>query len=334
MLVHIRVIEAKDVPKMDLFGKADPYCLLQISSSRTVYKTKVIKNTYNPIWNEEFHIPVADKNNDSLHILMKDQDAGKSDDPISRLEIRISTIEVDKVLDTWYDMVPVKGVKKGGKLRLVTHLAYPGATPFKPGTAPGNFTKSMSDMTTNNAGFLNAILGPGPSQLSGEMNPNFAFTPYTGPDPHGEAMPTSPPNNNINQPTSPYQPPPSSAQAPPLQPVTQPYQPPPGSAQPPPLQPGTQSYQPPPVPQQPIPQGYPQQPVYQPPPGTQPAFHSQYQPQYQQPSQFHSQYQPQYQQPYQSQFQPPYQQQYPSQFQPPPQRYPPGQGYPPPYQPK
>ena len=130
MQLHVRVVEATDVPKMDIFGKADPYCLLQLSSSKEVRKTKVCETTYTPVWNQEFHFPVVNQATDVLHILMKDQDRGSADDPISKIEIPLMTLVQGYVTDKWYDMQPVKGVKKGGRLRLVLHLANYGMTPF------------------------------------------------------------------------------------------------------------------------------------------------------------------------------------------------------------
>lgn len=131
MELHVRVVEAQDIPKMDIFGKADPYCILQMSSSSSSIKTKVCTNTYTPVWNEEFHFTVVNQSTDSLHILMKDRDRGMADDPISKLQIPISTLSVGYVLDKWYSMNPVKGISKGGRLRLVLHLAHHGMTPFQ-----------------------------------------------------------------------------------------------------------------------------------------------------------------------------------------------------------
>ena len=131
MQLHVRVVEATDVPKMDFFGKADPYCLLQLSSSSTVRKTKVCESTYSPVWNDEFHFPVTNQATDSLHILMKDRDRGCADDPISQISIPLATLAQGNVIDKWYDMQPVRGVKKGGRLRLVLHLANTGMTPFQ-----------------------------------------------------------------------------------------------------------------------------------------------------------------------------------------------------------
>lgn len=260
MELHVRVVEAQDIPKMDFFGKADPYCILQMSSSSDSRKTKVCSNTYTPVWNEEFHFPVANQTRDALHILIKDRDRGMADDPISKIEIPISSLQVGNVMDRWYNMNPIKGVKKGGRLRLVLHLAQKGLPAFQ---------------LSHNTMMGNPMMPP--PQMGSPMMP--------------------PPMQNGYMPYNQYQqnwgpPPPMNQQYQP--PMNQQYQPPPMSQQyqqypPPPMmgQPYSQYSQPPPMSQQY--QQYPQPPMmgqqYQqyPPPPMMGQQYQQYPPQYQYP---------------------------------------------------
>jgi hypothetical protein len=121
MNLHVKVVEARDLPKMDTFGKADPYCLLQVSGSKKLERTKVIDKTYTPRWNENFSFPVPSLA-ETLHLLMKDRDRGSEDDPMSKLEIPLNTLVKGQVTDKWYDLRPFPGVKKGGQIRLGLHL--------------------------------------------------------------------------------------------------------------------------------------------------------------------------------------------------------------------
>merc|ERR1719163_1404109 len=50
--VEITVAQAKDLPKMDLRNRADPYVELTIGGSKK--KTKTIKGTKDPVWNQLF----------------------------------------------------------------------------------------------------------------------------------------------------------------------------------------------------------------------------------------------------------------------------------------
>ena len=133
--LNIRVVEAKELAKMDTFGSSDPYCLLQISGSSQIQKTKVVKNSLTPSFNQEFQFPISDIRA-TLHILVKDEDAGSSDDVMAKLELALSSLPVGQVTDQWYPMRPAPGVSKGGDIHLVLHLAHHGDTPFVPKMQP------------------------------------------------------------------------------------------------------------------------------------------------------------------------------------------------------
>lgn len=132
MQLHVRVIEAEGLPKMDVFGSVDPYCQLQVNTVQKVERTKTIKNCKHPVWNEEFHFPVHDISTDTLYLLLKDYDRVSNDDPISKAKIPIYTLKMSQVVDEWITMIPVKNVKKGGKLRVVLHLGKLNEKPFHP----------------------------------------------------------------------------------------------------------------------------------------------------------------------------------------------------------
>lgn len=130
MELNIKIVEAKDVPKMDAVGKSDPYVILKLSKSSQEWKTKVQKNTYTPVWNQEFKLPLTSQLDEILTVEMWDKDVAK-DDQISTVKLQVNKIPVGKVNDSWYTMHPVKGVKTGGKLRIVVHLCKPGAVAFQ-----------------------------------------------------------------------------------------------------------------------------------------------------------------------------------------------------------
>ena len=129
MLLHLRVLEATDIAQMDA-NKSDPYCVIRLSSSDETRKTRVIKNTLTPKWNEEFHFTVQNQATCSLVIKMIDQDI-LVDDPMSTLEINLASLQVGQVLDQWYEMRPCPRVRKGGRIHLITHLAPVGVQPFQ-----------------------------------------------------------------------------------------------------------------------------------------------------------------------------------------------------------
>jgi Ca2+-dependent lipid-binding protein len=49
-------------------------------------KTKTIKKTLNPVWDEEYHFPIKSFGTDVLHMSLKDWNAIGKDDPISKYD--------------------------------------------------------------------------------------------------------------------------------------------------------------------------------------------------------------------------------------------------------
>ena len=132
MQLHIKVVEGKDFPKTDVFGKCDPFCVLQVNSHGATYKTKVEKKTFTPYWTEEFHIPIQNPTTDVLNISVFDEDKGSTNDLVSKLDLAMRDIVPATVKDSWYPLTPAEGMPKGGQIRLCTHLALAGEIPFKP----------------------------------------------------------------------------------------------------------------------------------------------------------------------------------------------------------
>ena len=93
-------------------------------------KTKIIKKTLNPIWNEEYNFPIKSLGTDVLHLSLKDWDSFGKDDPISTYELKISSLPFGIVMDEWINFVPVQGVSKGGKVHIIYHIASPGSYAF------------------------------------------------------------------------------------------------------------------------------------------------------------------------------------------------------------
>lgn len=247
MNLHVRVIEANDIPKMDLFGKADPYCILKVSSSRTISKTRVKDKTYTPVWNEDFHFPIKDYTTEQLTITMKDKDL-TDDDLISILKIQLCTLQINKVYDSWYDPVPAKDVKKGGRLHLLLHLAESSVLPFKdappPGRAAGAFGMAMNGMT---------MFGQNIMQMA--RNPMMGSVPQPQPQPYMQQPMMMQPQPYMQQPGMMQQ---------------QPYMQQPGMMQPQPYMQQPSMMQPQPYMQQPgmmQPQPYMQPGMMMPPPG-------------------------------------------------------------------
>jgi Ca2+-dependent lipid-binding protein len=87
--VHVRVIEAKEQPKMDFIGSVDPYVVLRVDSDAHEFQTASRWSTSDPVWNLNFRLTVHNRETDNIQILLKDFDEMTRDDPSSALQIPV-----------------------------------------------------------------------------------------------------------------------------------------------------------------------------------------------------------------------------------------------------
>jgi len=83
----LRIIGAQSNKKEDLLSKSDMYVI--IKNGQQSWKTKTIKNSNNPIWNEEFRIKFVDQQ--PIELILMDNDVIK-DDEMSRCIINKQNI--------------------------------------------------------------------------------------------------------------------------------------------------------------------------------------------------------------------------------------------------
>ncbi|CAK9139169.1 unnamed protein product [Ilex paraguariensis] len=106
MKLLVRVIEARDIPAMDLNGFSDPYVKLQLGRQR--FRSKVVKKCLNPSWCEEFTFRVEDLK-EELVISVLDEDKYFNDDFVGQIKVPMSLVfdANDKSLGTaWYPLQP------------------------------------------------------------------------------------------------------------------------------------------------------------------------------------------------------------------------------------
>ena len=62
--LNFTVVEGKNMPAMDFGGKSDLYVISKLGSNK--HKTKVMKKTLQPIWNEKFQLKFNNLNDDVI----------------------------------------------------------------------------------------------------------------------------------------------------------------------------------------------------------------------------------------------------------------------------
>ena len=129
--LYVCVIEASDLPKMDVIGKADPYCEVKMrypneskrkNRSSKVAKTKRLNNTDHPKWNEHFVYDIKSIPKDHIKIVIKDHDKLSQDDSIAFVKIPIADLQDGKMVDKWYNMELFNGLSGNPKIHLTLRL--------------------------------------------------------------------------------------------------------------------------------------------------------------------------------------------------------------------
>jgi len=259
--LHLRLIEAKEIAKMDTFGSTDAYCVLTVSGKQQ-QRSSTQKNKMLPKWNQDFHFDISNPQTDEIKILMRDEDI-KHDDDMANWSMPIRYIPFCTLSDQWVTMEAVPKVKKGGRLHLLFHLAPPDYTPFVSRPPPPPPQNAQPVQQPVQQPMQQPMQQPIPQQSQS----------YIAPPPPGYGAPTTqaPPPPGYGAPPTGYAPPPSGYAPPPPG-----YAPPqsgyatPSVQAPPPSGYGVppSGYAPPPPGYgAPMSQGYPQQPAgYAPPP--------------------------------------------------------------------
>ncbi|XP_073106873.1 synaptotagmin-5-like isoform X2 [Elaeis guineensis] len=73
-VLSVSVISAANLPAMDITGKSDPYVVLKLMKTEMRNRTRVVKESLNPIWDETFDFLVEDGLHDLLILEVWDHD--------------------------------------------------------------------------------------------------------------------------------------------------------------------------------------------------------------------------------------------------------------------
>ncbi|BBN04449.1 hypothetical protein MPTK1_3g04720 [Marchantia polymorpha subsp. ruderalis] len=120
--VTCRVVKAESLKNMEMVGKSDPYVLLYVRPLFK-YKTQVIDNNLNPIWNETFNLNVEDHETQVLHFQVLDEDMG-NDKTLGLVSFPISKLVPEQVQTLPLPLLPsldtdrVKDKKDRGTLHI------------------------------------------------------------------------------------------------------------------------------------------------------------------------------------------------------------------------
>ncbi|XP_062322229.1 extended synaptotagmin-1 isoform X1 [Osmerus eperlanus] len=117
-VLRIHLLEAQNLVAKDnlmggmVKGKSDPYVKIHIGDTK--FKSHVIKENLNPIWNEMYEVVLSVQAGQQIQFELYDKDLD-SDDFLGRFTIRLSDVISSHYIDQWYTLNDVKS----GRVHLV-----------------------------------------------------------------------------------------------------------------------------------------------------------------------------------------------------------------------
>ncbi|CAH2036588.1 unnamed protein product [Thlaspi arvense] len=127
--VLVEVVEASDVKPSDLNGLADPYVKGKLGAYR--FKTKIMRKTLSPTWQEEFKIPIFSWDSPSiLSIEVKDKDRFV-DDTLGECSVNIAELRGGQRNDMWLSLQNIKMGRLHLAITVIEDSAKWSEDPFK-----------------------------------------------------------------------------------------------------------------------------------------------------------------------------------------------------------
>ncbi|KAF7654454.1 hypothetical protein LDENG_00069620 [Lucifuga dentata] len=117
-LLRIHLVEAQNLIAKDKLmggmvkGKSDPYT--NISVGKVLFKSNVIKENLNPVWNEMYQVVLRPQSELEVQVELFDKDMDK-DDFLGRFKVSMADIIYSQYTDQWYTLNDVKS----GRVRLI-----------------------------------------------------------------------------------------------------------------------------------------------------------------------------------------------------------------------
>jgi len=124
-VLTVRIIEAKNLQNKDLFGKSDPMASVWIGAANarrdpkrrralSVFKTRKIQSTLNPVWDEVFELTVFKKETERLHVAVENINFGvgvfNKNEDLGDVTIDLEALKAHTTHTQWYRL---KNIRSG-----------------------------------------------------------------------------------------------------------------------------------------------------------------------------------------------------------------------------
>ncbi|CAH8435107.1 unnamed protein product [Dicrocoelium dendriticum] len=115
----VGVIQATDLPGMDMSGTSDPYVkVFLLPEKKKKFETKVHRKTLNPVFNETFvfKVPFAEVAGKTLVFNVFDFDRFSKHDQIGQIQVPLGSVDLARVIEEWRDLSPPDDDEKENRL--------------------------------------------------------------------------------------------------------------------------------------------------------------------------------------------------------------------------
>lgn len=124
--LRVDLLDAVNLKAMDRNGKSDPYCVFELNDEK-VFKSKVLKKTLHPVWNEFFDTKVPSRTAADFIVKIYDWDLAGDADFIGQARLDLTGLEPYKPVTKTYKLFSKKweaGDYGEIRLRLLFKAAY------------------------------------------------------------------------------------------------------------------------------------------------------------------------------------------------------------------
>ncbi|KAF8463160.1 C2 domain-containing protein [Kalaharituber pfeilii] len=116
--LRVDVFDASNLKSADRNGKSDPFCIFELNDEK-VFKSKVLKKTLHPAWNEFFDVKIPSRTAANFIVKVYDWDLAGDSDFLGQARINLATLEPFTVHTATFKLTGKKGEEGNfGEIRL------------------------------------------------------------------------------------------------------------------------------------------------------------------------------------------------------------------------
>ncbi|XP_029698036.1 multiple C2 and transmembrane domain-containing protein 2 isoform X2 [Takifugu rubripes] len=147
--LQVKVIRANDLPAMDLNGKSNPFCVVELGNSKL--QTHTVYKTLNPEWSKAFTLPIKDIHS-VIQLTVLDENGDKAPSFLGKVAIPLLTVQSGQQVCLLLKKEEL-GCAAKGTITLVLEVIY-----NKVRAGIRTFQPKESDLTEESAKFSKKVL--------------------------------------------------------------------------------------------------------------------------------------------------------------------------------